>query len=53
MTDELERSCCEDCGEIPEREARRIRCPRCNKLVCRWCYHHVHAAELKVFTEAK
>lgn len=30
---------CEDCGEDCK---RRTRCPRCGKLVCRWCYHHIH-----------
>lgn len=33
---------CEDCGDDCQ---RRTRCPNCNKLVCRWCYHHTHNLE--------
>lgn len=31
---------CEDCGD--EVETRRTRCPNCGKLVCGWCYYHIH-----------
>jgi hypothetical protein len=34
--------CCEDCGDECR---RRTRCPACDLLVCRWCYHHVHGRE--------
>lgn len=30
---------CEDCGDEAK---RRTRCPRCRKLVCSWCWGHVH-----------
>jgi DNA-directed RNA polymerase subunit RPC12/RpoP len=33
---------CEDCGEEIEPGQRRIRCKRCELLVCGWCHHHVH-----------
>lgn len=33
---------CEDCGDDCQ---RRTRCPNCNNLVCRWCYHHTHRLE--------
>ena len=35
---------CEDCGD--DTQKRRMRCKVCDKLVCRWCYHHVHNPEL-------
>ncbi len=35
---------CEDCGDDPE--GRRFRCPRCNQLVCGWCWNHVHQLEM-------
>ena len=30
---------CEDCGDEAR---RRTRCPNCGKLICGWCYNHVH-----------
>ena len=35
-----EKKYCEDCGD--ECETRRTRCPNCGKLVCSWCYYHIH-----------
>lgn len=35
--------CCEDCNAITY---RRTRCRACGKLVCRWCYNHVHGPEV-------
>lgn len=34
---------CEDCGDDFK---RRTRCKTCGKLVCRWCYHHIHGGKL-------
>jgi hypothetical protein len=39
---------CEDCGETVT--YRRRRCSTCGFLVCRWCYHHVHAG-LKTYRD--
>ena len=36
---------CEDCGDEC---TKRLRCPLCKKLVCPWCRHHVHNAEMQV-----
>lgn len=33
---------CEDFGESIDIGRRRIRCKHCGKLVCGWCYNHVH-----------
>lgn len=33
---------CEDCGDEMDPGRRRVRCKNCGKLVCPWCYHHVH-----------
>jgi hypothetical protein len=33
---------CEDCGDEIEAPRRRIRCKHCMKLICGWCYNHVH-----------
>ena len=33
---------CETCGDEMEAGQRRVRCPYCNKLVCGWCFNHVH-----------
>jgi hypothetical protein len=40
---------CEDCGD--EVETRRTRCPNCGKLVCSWCYHHIHGVLAGVYAE--
>ena len=40
---------CEDCGD--ECETRRTRCPNCGKLVCSWCYYHVHGVYSFVASE--
>ena len=39
---------CEDCGE---EAGRRVRCPRCNLLVCPYCFHHTH--KLNIYLEKK
>lgn len=33
---------CEDCGDEIPKGQRRHRCKNCGKLVCGWCYGHVH-----------
>lgn len=33
---------CEDCVETVVKGERRQRCKHCDRLVCGWCYHHVH-----------
>ncbi len=44
---------CEDCGdEIPEGQ-RRTRCPHCKKLVCGWCFNHVHGLNESEMNENK
>lgn len=35
---------CHECGDDCK---RRTRCKRCDQLVCRWCYHHIHNAHLQ------
>ena len=42
----MEIKTCEDCGEAT---VRRTRCKRCNLLVCRWCFNHVHALPMANF----
>lgn len=32
---------CEDCGD--RCYCQRTRCRRCRKLLCPWCFHHVHS----------
>lgn len=34
---------CEDCGDEMDEGRRRTRCPECGRLVCGWCWNHVHA----------
>lgn len=31
---------CDDCEDLVPFPQRRIRCRRCKKLICRWCFHH-------------
>jgi hypothetical protein len=31
---------CEDCED--EVDHRRLRCPHCKLLLCRWCYGYTH-----------
>lgn len=33
---------CEDCGD---KVSRRKLCWHCGKLVCGWCWHHIHCCE--------
>ncbi len=33
---------CEDCGEEVPKGRRRVRCARCERVVCSYCYHHIH-----------
>lgn len=33
---------CEDCGEEVK---RRFKCPKCLKLICSWCWNHIHAIQ--------
>ena len=33
---------CEDCGDEVPSPRRRIRCKHCRKLICGWCYNHIH-----------
>lgn len=33
---------CQDCEDPILDFERRRKCKRCKKLVCAWCYHHVH-----------
>lgn len=37
---------CEDCGDEVPFPRRRFRCRHCKKLVCGWCYNHVHGLQL-------
>lgn len=34
---------CEDCHDEMQDCERRTRCKKCGKLVCGWCYNHVHS----------
>lgn len=33
---------CEDCGDDMQPTQRRRKCSKCDKLVCGWCFNHVH-----------
>lgn len=33
---------CEDCHEEMMDSERRRRCNKCDKLVCAWCWGHIH-----------
>jgi len=33
---------CEDCDRTMPPRAKRRRCRRCGKLICRWCYYDAH-----------
>lgn len=41
---------CQDCGD--DTQKRRTRCKACGKLVCRWCYNHVHHPALREAIDA-
>lgn len=34
---------CEECHEEMMDSERRRRCGRCGKLVCGWCFNHIHS----------
>jgi hypothetical protein len=36
---------CEYCHEEMMDSERRVRCRKCRKLCCRWCFHHVHSLQ--------
>ena len=41
---------CEDCHDEMEDNERRRKCPRCKKLVCGWCFNHVHSLPVSNFS---
>lgn len=38
---------CDDCGDETR---KRTRCKHCGKLVCAWCYHHIHGVVSFLYT---